>query len=132
QLVALVPSQGVLHYKRGACRARLDEEQYELDDDWVEDEAVQKERLLAAAADFEQAIALGFVDDDVFSDLYNVHCQLQDMDAARAALDRGIAAQPDSAFLHYLRHSFCLSRHDQEGAAADRARAEALGFRFND
>ena len=75
--------------------------------------------------------AKGFQDEEVYVELYSSHCTLADLDAAGAALDRGIAALPESAFLYYWRHSHRSSRGDKEGSAQDRARAVELGFRFH-
>lgn len=132
RVIAVAPRLAAAYYGRGYCRARLDEEQWEADPEWDEDEEVAAARYRAAIEDFERAIALGLQDEEVYAELWSAHGALRDRDAALAALDRGIEAVPTSAMLHYHRIYMRRSRGDLEGAEADRARAEELGFRFND
>jgi tetratricopeptide (TPR) repeat protein len=130
--VALAPLSAPLYYGRGFCKSRLTEERWDHDEDYEEDEADEKARCLAAIADLEQAIALGLCTEDLYSELWNVHCWLQDGPGQIASLDRGCAAVPESALLFFFRHQTRQARGDVEGAAADRARAVELGFQFKD
>jgi tetratricopeptide (TPR) repeat protein len=128
--LALSPDTAVLLYGRGHCRSRIPDERGDEDPDyWEEDEEIGP-RCRAAIADFERAIALGLCDPEVYTDLWNAHCELRDVEGQRAVLDRGIAALPNCSLLYVLREGLRANSGDPEGAAADHARALELGFRF--
>jgi tetratricopeptide (TPR) repeat protein len=130
--LARAPDVPELYYGRCYCKSRIPEELGDLDPDYDEDEEDTKTRCASAIADFERAIALGMCTQDLYMELWNTHCQLNDDAAQRAALDRACEAVPDGAMLHYFRYGQRRSRGDVEGAAADRARAIALGFKVRD
>jgi tetratricopeptide (TPR) repeat protein len=128
--IAVAPKAPSLYHHRGYSRSHLDEEFFD-DEDWDEDPEATKARLLSSVEDFERAIELGLRTDEVFLELYNAHCGLEDLPAALAALDRGLEALPDAGILIRFRHQTRKSLGDLEGAAADQARGEALGMKFN-
>lgn len=128
--ITLAPKASLLYYGRGLCKSHLAEERWDHDPDYEEDEDDERARLLSAVADLEQAIALGLCTEDLYSELWNVHCQREDGAAQLTSLDRGCEALPKSALLFYFRHQTRQSLGDAEGAAADRARAVELGFQI--
>jgi tetratricopeptide (TPR) repeat protein len=123
--VALAPSLGEAYYHRGFCRYQLDEEHLD-DEDWEEDDAVREARYQACVADFERALELGHRDEDVFVYLHWAHWELDERAAAVAALTRGIDACPTASALFNMRHYRRLEMKDEEGAEADRLRAQEL------
>jgi tetratricopeptide (TPR) repeat protein len=130
--LAIAPRAPSLYYHRGYSRARIDEEMFE-DEDWSEEPEVEQARYVAAAQDFERAIELGRKDDEVYTELYNAHIMRGDQPAALEALDRGMAVVPeaDAGLLIRFRYQLRKSMNDLEGAAADRARGEAMGMKFD-
>jgi tetratricopeptide (TPR) repeat protein len=130
--IAAAPLSPSLYYDRGFCKSRLTEERWDHDEDYEENDEDEKVRCTSAIADFERAIALGLCTEDLYSELWNAHCQIQDAAGQIAALDRGCTALPESALLFFYRHQQRRSHGDVEGAAADRARAIELGFQFRD
>jgi tetratricopeptide (TPR) repeat protein len=126
RFLALVPTHGEAHYHRACCRYQLDEEHAEEDDDWEEDEAENEARYRACERDLERALELGYREEDVFIELHWTHCQLDQPEGSLAALERGIEAHPTCAAFFRLRAEVRLRMKDEEGAAADRARAEQL------
>jgi tetratricopeptide (TPR) repeat protein len=123
--IALVPRHAEAYYHRACCRYQIDDEHAD-DEDWEEDEATAEARYRACLADLERALELGHREEDLFVQLHWVHWQLHDREAAAAALERGIEAYPGYAFFYRLRADRRHEMKDDEGAAADRARAETL------
>jgi tetratricopeptide (TPR) repeat protein len=132
RVIALAPGIAAAWCGRGTCLLHLDEELADADEDWDEEDEVYKARLRAAAVDLEKAIELGLCNDDVYMELHSAYQCSGDDAAALAALDRAIEAMPETSIFLYQRHHTRKSMGDVEGAAADRARAEALGFKFRD
>lgn len=130
RVIALAPRAASPYYHRGYSRSRLEEERWD-DEDWEEPEAATTARLLECVEDFERAIELGLRSDDVYLELYGVQQERGDLALARAALDRGLEADPSSGLLIRVRYHLLLSMKDAEGAALDRARGEAMGMTFD-
>ncbi len=131
RILAILPQAAQVYYCRGICKSHLPDELYDLDEDYDEEPEETRERCLSAVADFEQAIALGFADEDIYGELWNTYCQMEGEDAAQlTTLDRGIAAAPTSAMLYQYRSGHRLSHGDLAGAQADRLRATELGYRI--
>jgi len=129
--LAIAPQLAPLHFGRGYCKSRLDEERYDLDPDYEEDDAETRARCLSAVVDLERAIELGLCTEDLYSELWSAYGQIPDAQAeALQALDRGIEALPDLPLLHVFREGMRRSRGDLAGADQDHARALELGFRF--
>jgi tetratricopeptide (TPR) repeat protein len=125
RMIALAPTHGEAYYLRAFCRCRLGDAQAEAGT-WEEDESSCTARYRACVADLERAIELGYLTDDVFIELHLTNWYLDEADAARAALDRGIAALPTCSTLWQVRSDYRLDLNDDAGAEADRLKAEQL------
>jgi tetratricopeptide (TPR) repeat protein len=130
--LVLAPGAASLYYDRGYCKSRLDEELMDHDEDHWEEDDDTRARCLSAVADFEKAIELGLCHEDLYSEMWNAYCQMRDEEMQRRSLDRGCTAVPDSAILFYWRHGHRKSHGDLEGAAADKERAIANGFKWRE
>jgi tetratricopeptide (TPR) repeat protein len=130
--IALAPDTAFLYYGRGYCKSRLVDEIGDIEGDYLEEDEDTRPRCLSAIADLEKAIALGLRDEDLYSELWNAYCQMQDEPMQEQALDRGCAAVPDSALLFYFRHGHRRAKGDLEGADADKAKASENGWSWRD
>jgi tetratricopeptide (TPR) repeat protein len=130
--LTLTPHIAFLHYGRGYCKSRLDEEINDLDEDYWEEDDDIRARCLSAVADLEKAIELGLRTEDLYSELWNAWCQVRDDEMQEKALDRACAAVPESAVLFYFRYGHRRRHGDLEGAAADKAKAIENGWQWRD
>jgi tetratricopeptide (TPR) repeat protein len=121
RVIAIAPTHGEAHYLRAYCLSRIGDAGT-LD----EEDSACSARYRACVADLERALELGYRTDEVFLELHLNHWYLDEWDAALHALNRGIEALPACSALWHVRSEFRLELKDEEGAAADRARAEAL------
>jgi hypothetical protein len=62
----------------------------------------------------------------VYAEVHWIQRELDDMGAARAALDLGIERHPKSALLYRFRQYLRAEMKDEAGAEEDRARADEL------
>jgi len=122
--IAIAPTVGKVYFERATSRARIT---YEDDD-----EARNGADYRAAIADLRKALELGYEDGEVYGELSLIHQMLEEWEAAEAACDEGVKALPGEPYAFYLRHELRKRRGDEQGAAADRARAVELGFEIGD
>ncbi len=125
--LALAPDVAQLHFDRGFCKSRLDEEHWPPVDESKEDMIA---RCTSALADLERAFELGKHDEDIYYELVRVREGMGDNKAHLAMLDRAIAAVPDSMPFRVLRADRRQRAGDADGAAADRAHLLTLGFQW--
>jgi tetratricopeptide (TPR) repeat protein len=113
--IAQRPGVAMLYAERGSSRARMD------------DDGDPEKGIDDCLADFDKALELGHRGEHCYSDKATLLQQRGDLAGAIAVLDEGIG-EIQSGYLLYWRHRYKKSLGDTEGAAADRVRAEELGF----
>ncbi len=130
--LALEPRSAEIYYERGSCKNRRDEALYAVDREEEESAEQVIARHTSALADIQRAIALGKRDEDVYWEVIRARERMHDEAEYLAEVDRVIAILPDFIMPLAIRHSWRGILKDEEGAAADRARLLALGFKFRD